>query len=409
MIIPLETLAIDSQNSSKLQEEILFSVYTSKEKKIITNKGKEISTPKFDWVGGFSEDLATISIDGKCGFINKKGKIVIEPQFDDAMPFKDGLAKVKINNKWKIINKLGQVIFFSKEEYKSISALNSEIAIVETLDDTFGFINKNGDYVLKPEYQFIGNENEGLFLVQKQDKWGFVDKTGKIIIKPELEWAQDFHEGLAGFSKNAKWGFMDKALKTLIKPKFTYVENFSEGLAGICIKDKWGFIDKKGKIIIKPKYKKIEKFENGKAKVEFSDTEYGYINRKGKLIGVLKLNYGKYCYNDEDLTKKIINGKEVIIDEEGKPHIKKGFYDVGCFHEDLARVLVKGYWGFIDKKGKFVITPKYDNTSIPFNNGRAIVEDGTYRKIINKSGKVIKKSQSYLSFPEFSETRAALC
>jgi len=70
-----------------------------------------------------------------------------KPQFDDARNFSEGLASVEIGDKW-------------------------------------GFINKAGVMVIKPQFETPGILffSEGLACVEVGDKDRFIDKTGKIVI-----------------------------------------------------------------------------------------------------------------------------------------------------------------------------------------------------------------------------------
>ncbi|MBK1973378.1 WG repeat-containing protein [Campylobacter sp. TTU-622] len=125
--------------------------------------------------------------------------------------------------------------------------------------------------ILQNIYQEKCNEgnNEACFnifiskhsiIIRSNNKWGFIDKNGKTIIKPEFDDIWDFKEGLAGFKLNTgfklnnKWGFIDKNGKIAIEPKFDDIWDFKEGLARVKLNGKWGVIDKNGKIIIEPKY-----------------------------------------------------------------------------------------------------------------------------------------------------------
>ncbi|OOX98570.1 hypothetical protein BOP98_03125, partial [Campylobacter coli] len=60
-------------------------------------------------------------------------------------------------------------------------------------------------------------------LVELNRKWGFIDKSGKIIAKPEFDYVGDFKKGLALVELNGKWGFIDKSGKIVIEPKFDYI------------------------------------------------------------------------------------------------------------------------------------------------------------------------------------------
>src|SRR2546428_11275103 len=62
------------------------------------------------------------------------------------------------------------------------------------------------------------------------------------------------------------------------------------------------------------------------------------------------------------------------IDKTGKMIIQPQFEDIRFFSEGLACVTVDGKkYGYIDKTGSFVITPQYD-AALSFSNGRAAVQ-----------------------------------
>ena len=54
------------------------------------------------------------------------------------------------------------------------------------LNGKFGLIDKNGSFILKPEWKYVSNSGpeDGLILVKNDDGTGFVDTSGKLVIKP---------------------------------------------------------------------------------------------------------------------------------------------------------------------------------------------------------------------------------
>ena len=64
--------------------------------------------PQYDYAYSFSDGLALVGKDGKCGFIDKTGKVVIEPKYDYAGSFHDGLAMVEKDGKRFYIDKTGR-------------------------------------------------------------------------------------------------------------------------------------------------------------------------------------------------------------------------------------------------------------------------------------------------------------
>ena len=78
-----------------------------------------------------------------------------------------------------------------------------------------------------------------------------------------------------------------------------------------------------------------------------------------------------------------MESKYGFIDKSGKVVIEPQFDDAGGFSEGLARVEKDGKWGFIDKSGKVVIEPQFDEVG-DFSEGFGKVK---------KDGKVVNEPQ----------------
>jgi hypothetical protein len=91
-----------------------------------------------------SNDLFSIKVKEKCGYIDKTGKLSILPQFDEAKPFFEGLTQVKRVNKW-------------------------------------GYISKTGQILIKPQFDWTEPFSNGLALVRIGTRPKYIDKQGKIV------------------------------------------------------------------------------------------------------------------------------------------------------------------------------------------------------------------------------------
>lgn len=163
----------------------------------------------------------------------------------------------------------------------------------------YGFINKKGLLVIKPQYSEVLNFSQGLAAVKLDDKWGYLDKTGKVVVKPQFSEAYSFSEGLAAVRVDDKWGYIDKTARIVVKPQFYDVYSFSEGLA---IVNRLGYIDKVGKQSIQIEVEDsaysdgdiidVQNFSQGLAAVQIGGggtcgpvlCVYGYIDKTGKMI-----------------------------------------------------------------------------------------------------------------------------
>lgn len=210
----------------------------------IDKTGKVIIPLQFDYAFSFAEGLATVFVNGKYGFIDRMGKIVIEPQFTYANRFAENFAVVKIGGgtilpypystyqereyfdkietKYGFINKKGEIVYsFSARRAGSFS---NGLAAVETLNG-FGFINNKGEFAIQPKFSSVFGTtpqfSEDLSLtVLKDSKIGFIDKTGKVVIKTDYKYANDFENGLAQVCEEVinTCGYIDKTGKVIWKP-----------------------------------------------------------------------------------------------------------------------------------------------------------------------------------------------
>ena len=79
------------------------------------------------------------------------------------------------------------------------------------------------------------------------ERWGFLDNQGQLVIKPVFDDVGDYHYGVAAAKQQGKWGFIDTTGNWLIQPGFDAVQPFTEsGLAVVTVAGKSQIIDRKG-------------------------------------------------------------------------------------------------------------------------------------------------------------------
>lgn len=152
------------------------------------------------------------------------------------------------------------------------------------------------------------NAGEGLLPIQQGGKWGYINRSGEVVIKPQFEAAEPFADGLAlvrypprkkplkpGEKKHGKFGYIDTEGAIVIPMQFEMAQPFSEGLAAVRVDSKWGYIDKNGKFVIEPQFRGAGPFSEGLApagNVDFmsvtrsdeAEPTTGFIDKQGKMV-----------------------------------------------------------------------------------------------------------------------------
>lgn len=239
--------------------------------------------------------------------------------------------------------------------------------------------------VYEKAYAFVG----GLAPVKElEQKWGFIDTQGNYVIQPQYDDATRFSQGLAAVNAGGQWGYIDPSGAYAIQPRFSDARIFSEGLAAVCADGKWGFIDKTGSFVIEPAYAGAETFVNGVAPVQNGEGLWGLIDKQGKVVKAPQYN----DYADIEGYMKYVD-RNAVISNEG---VQKYYYWSGnnmiCgFRNDDGLLFTKtwkdvtgfstrgeagvcvsydndkyatGKWGVINKKGEYVVQPSLTSDEV---------------------------------------------
>ncbi len=320
------------------------------------------------------------------GFIDKTGRVVVQPKYSNAKPFSDGLAAVEVTQ--------------------------------ENGEKLWGFINDKNEFVIKPQYVIVDSFANKLALVLPKNvfKSVFIDQRGNIAIpsREDLRFTASFSEGFAPVYAKDKWGLIDTTGKVIVEPKFDYIRNFSNGLAFVSVGKGFntlgGYIDRAGHLAVPLTYKQGTNFVGDIALVSSGVFSYlSLIDRHGNII---KQKIDGSCGQiEDDFSGNLLPARLELSSQKGffrndgcgyldaqgniaippNPKVEKA----GTFSEGLAPVKINSKWGYIDRLGNVLITPKFE-TVTPFHNGLAYATvNAAESGYINHSGQFVWRPVSF--------------
>jgi hypothetical protein len=257
----------------------------------VNSFGQFVVPPSLVYAGDFSEGLALVSADGqRFGFINSLGQMSIAPQFRFATPFSSGVSVAALppaddTTPLQVIyiDRTGANIFGDRTFQLGLP-FSEGLAAVQDDSGKFGFIDRRGNLVIPPQFDFALSFAEGLAPVLVGDKVGYVDRTGRMVIEPQFDSAFDFSEGLAPVQVDGKVGYIGHNAEMVIAPQFERAREFSGGLAAVTKEGKEVYIDASGAVVIDaPDFANAGDFAEGLAAVKIGEG-IGYIDQLGAVV-----------------------------------------------------------------------------------------------------------------------------
>lgn len=271
---------------------------------------------------------------------------------------------------------------------------------------------------------FYEQERDFRFPIPTNFDFAYIDKTGKVVITGPFGHASDFAGGIALVDVKAlelvdgNWTVPSKPFEKNIQaigqdgnlqdkyhnaPLHTFIDDFvliplphahdanfalvnkdwqevsrlkastlgvySNGLIASHdeASQKWGYIDKDGKQVIPPQYTEAKRFSEGLAGVRGDRPDYDHSVMQ-KLREKYKHTKNPTPEQMEEVqqamhsTLRQMNApaKVSFIDKSGKTVIEPSFDNAHEFHAGLCAVQKDKKWGFIDKTGATIIPFEYD-------------------------------------------------
>ncbi|MBB78002.1 MAG: hypothetical protein CL844_03245 [Crocinitomicaceae bacterium] len=309
--------------------------------------------------------VAPFANKGLWGYVLSNGNVLINNIYKHADPFNDGLAFVfNIKSKrWMIIDKYNNEINVDAKNYipKNYFGFGRK-GFIDSLaqirvKNKFACINTKGKFIHKAEYDKLSEFKDGFAIGRIDQQFYLLGKKGeKIKINGSINGVNYVKNGYAPFkNKEGNFGFIDTKGEIIIPAKFENVGYFYNNLAWARkINGKIGFININGDWVIEPVFDKVTNFEgNDKIASVKKEDRWIFLRASGETFEIKNtIAIGKF--NNERCWVKTINNKVGFIDKKGNWIVEPKYEAAKNFEYGLSRVKKNGLWGLINTSGEII-------------------------------------------------------
>ncbi len=246
-------------------------------------------------------------------------------------------------------------------------------------DSKWGYIDDSGEFVLKPDYSSAQRfQKNGLAVAGRNGKTGLIDLTGKFAVKPVYQSIGDFSDGLA-IAQEEKGFFVIDSNGNILSSGYPFIGNYKEGRAAYYVElpdgnIRYGYLGENGQTAIEPVYDYAFDFSGGLTTAKLPNGGYVIIDKSGNKLKKLNYNYVAGISDGRIPFSPYQDGKFGYLNSKGDVAIEPMFLTAEAFRDGTAVVNAAvdfsvNQYGLIDKQGKYLIKPQY-NEILQLGEGR---------------------------------------
>lgn len=278
---------------------------------------------------------------------------IISGDYDGISTTRNGCMAVKSGEQYGFLDENGQELI--RPQYQSVGLFGETGFAPVQKDDQYYYIDSNNYKRRQPKesYQYLGVMCEGVLPAQKDGKWGYLDENFKPVTDFVYDAATPFLNGIAAVKQGEKWALMGSELKPFTEFGFSDV-----------IRDDWGFCSRNGVVFVK------------------SGDSYILLNAEGTQLG--KESFENASPFLSELPAAVMqDGKWGFVSVTGEKTLECAFQNAKSFSSiGYAPVAVGDYWGYIKQNGDTVIDAQFDDAKAFNSQGIAPVKIAETWKLI---------------------------
>lgn len=280
----------------------------------------------------------------------------------------------------EIMQSIAYLYEYGFEEYEEVTTFSAGIAAGMT-EGKWKILKDSGSVTASGFLQ-AGFYNGEVLSVQTDEGWMYITADGnKKIDVSELENCEGLGMLIGDVFPakcNGTYGYYNTQLEKLADG-FVYASGINNGIGAVCADNKWRLVNSEGKEISDKVYEDIIinvrdiACQNERIWVSENGLSYYMIDEEENKIEGSEVENTKGFTTLESLAAVEQKGKWGFMDKNGKMVIEPQYEEARSFCNEYAAVKQNGKWGFINMEGTLVIEPQFEETK-DFSNGNVFVK-----------------------------------
>ena len=209
-------------------------------------------------IGSVAGGYAAIQdyVDGPWGVISLDGDIVVPMEYESAdftlESIRNERVVVKKQDLYGVVNLKGKEVIPC--EYAYLYPDRNGTYLFKNKRGRYGWLDARGNELIEPEYDSFGSlfGDQKLAAVGKRERMGYINKEGEWVVKPKYMNACRFYDGIALVeTEDYMWGVINTEGEYVVKPRYDNLAFLGDHLIVAYLDGEEGLIDFYGETVIK--------------------------------------------------------------------------------------------------------------------------------------------------------------
>ncbi len=246
---------------------------------------------------------------------------------------------------------------------------------------------------------------EPTFPIKLNKKWGLMNAEGQVVVEPLYDAIGEFKEyGYAVMQQGGQVGMINREGRQVVAPQFDDLRLLDSLRFAVRVEEGWTVIDVHGEYLLKRPYDRVKLL--GQGHLGFQDQRrWGIVQIQGPTISTALYDAVEYLEEGYFIVEK--TKQKGLIDLNGHPIIPIEAEAIKVYSEDFFLFQKEQHWGARNRAGTLLLDPIYQNLQALGKNFIKLYDKSRVSLFSLAAGRIIN-DQPYDDFYSFNH-RYVLC